>query len=78
MLIVHLFLAHIGYSTIQPAARFAGFLKEKLIPKQTYIGRLAEWSKAGAMLNDVNRNSERSFKHRRFESCTFHKHRQDA
>ena len=45
MLIVHLFLAHIGYSTTQPAARFAGFLKEKLIPNK-YIGRLAEWSKA--------------------------------
>ena len=44
MLIVHLFLAHIGYSTTQPAARFAGFLKEKL--KQIHIGRLAEWSKA--------------------------------
>ena len=35
-------------------------------------GRLAEWSKAGAMLNDVNHDGGVQLLHRGFESLTFH------
>ena len=49
---------------------FMFFRKMEVVWENSFYGGLAEWTKASAMLNDVNRNSERSFRHRRFESCT--------
>lgn len=68
-----MFLAGSGWR-VSHFMNFKFFRKMEVVRENSFYGELAEWTKASAMLNDVNRNSERSFKHRRFESCTLHKY----